>query len=283
MNRTTLPIACPGCSSTAGRPRACDSWSFFSGFKPLVLLILLTAAASSAAQHVATPQSWPELTARLERAALAGSSKELRAIRADLLRRLTQPAERAQEPLLRYAVAYVGWRMATLPDVPGPEQKGALEEAVTHLLAVVKNNARNAEVQGLLGSVYGLQIAQSPMKGILLGPRASSALDRAAEAEPDNARVLLLQGVGAFNTPAMFGGGLAKAERFLRRSLELFAREPVDKPWPNWGRFDAHVWLGQALVKKGDRAGARAEYDKALAIAPGSGWLRYALIPALEK
>lgn len=248
-----------------------------------VVLLIAEASASSVAAQGATPQSWPDLTARLERAALAGSSKELRAIRADLLRRLTQPAERAQEPLVRYAVAYVGWRMAPLPDVPEQEQKGALEEAVTHLLAVVKSDPGNAEAQGLLGSVYGLQIAQSPMKGILLGARASGALDRAVEGEPDNARVLLLQGIGAFNTPAMFGGGLAKAERFLRRSLELFAREPVDKPWPNWGRFDAHVWLGQALVKKGDRAGARAEYDKALAIAPGSGWVRYALLPALDR
>jgi tetratricopeptide (TPR) repeat protein len=249
----------------------------------LVLLFVWAAASLPAAAQSGVPQSWRELTARLERAALAGSSKELRQVRADLLRRLTQPAERAQEPLLRYAVAYAGWRMATLPDVPEPEHMGALEEAVTHLLAVVKNDARNAEAQGLLGSVYGLQIAQSPMKGILLGARASGALDRAAEAAPDNPRVALLQGVGALNTPAMFGGGLAKAERFLRRSVELFAREPVDKPWPNWGRFDAHVWLGQALFKKGDRAGARAEYDAALVIAPDSGWVRYVLVPALAK
>lgn len=248
-----------------------------------LMLMIAGAAARSVAQQGATPQSWPELTTRLERAALGGSSKDLRAIRADLLRRLTQPDIQAQEPMLRYAVAYVGWRMASLRDVPAQEQKSALEEAVTHLQAIVKNDPKNAEAQALLGSVYGLQIAQSPMKGILLGPRASGALDRAAEAEPGNARVLLLQGVGAFNTPAMFGGGLEKAERFLRRSLELFAREPADKPWPNWGRFDAHVWLGQALLKKGDRVGARAEYDKALAIAPDSGWVRYALMPALEK
>jgi Flp pilus assembly protein TadD len=118
---------------------------------------------------------------------------------------------------------------------------------------------------------------------MLLGPMASRSLDRAAKAEPANPRVLLLQGVSAYNTPAMFGGDLGDAERLLRRSLEVLSREPADKPWPNWGRFDAHVWLGQTLLKKGDKAGARAEYDKALAIAPDSGWLRYALIPALDR
>ena len=247
------------------------------------VLLTVWIAVTTLAGQGATPKSWPELTVRLDRAALAGSSKELRAVRADLLRRLTQPAERAQEPMFRHAVAYVGWRMAPLPDVPEQEQTGALEEAVTHLLAVVKNDPKNAEAQALLGSVYGWQIGQSPTKGMLLGARASGALDRAAEAAPDNPRVVLLQGVSAFNTPAMFGGGLAKAERFLRRSLERFAQEPADKPWPNWGRFDAHVWLGQALAKKGDRAGARAEYDSALAIAPDSGWVRYVLVPALDK
>jgi hypothetical protein len=80
----------------------------------------------------------------------------------------------------------------------------------------------------------------------------------------------------------MFGGGMDKAEQLLRRSLERFAVEPRDKPWPNWGRFDAHVWLGRALLERGDRAGARAEYDKAREVAPNSGWLRYVLIPALE-
>jgi hypothetical protein len=80
----------------------------------------------------------------------------------------------------------------------------------------------------------------------------------------------------------MFGGGTDKAQQFLGRSLDRFAMEPADKPWPNWGRFDAHVWLGQALLKKGDRSGARAEYDKARSLAPNSGWLRYVLMPALD-
>ena len=43
-------------------------------------------------------------------------------------------------------------------------------------MALVKNDPNNAEAQALLGSVYALQIARSPMKGILLdrGPRVPS-------------------------------------------------------------------------------------------------------------
>jgi cytochrome c-type biogenesis protein CcmH/NrfG len=180
-------------------------------------------------------------------------------------------------------VAYASYRMAVLPDVADNERKELLSDAVSQLQQVVKRHPKDAEAHALLGSVYGLQIAESPVvRGMTLGPRASGALDRAAGIDGGNPRVLLLQGVSAFNTPAMFGGGTDKAEQLLRRSLDRFAVEPPDKAWPNWGRFDAHAWLGQVLLQKGDRAGARAEYDKARVLAPNSGWLRYVLMPALD-
>lgn len=245
-----------------------------------VMMMSLTVSMAGAQTDAAT-SDWQQLTARLERAVVRGQSSELRSIRADLLRRLQTPS--ASTNLTQYAIAYVGWRMATLPDVPERERADLLDDGVSRIQGVVKTDGKNAEAHALLGSLYGLQISQSPMiKGITLGPRANAALDRAAQEAPTNPRVVLLQGVSAFNTPAMFGGGIDKAERLLRRSIALFANEAQSKDWPNWGRVDAHAWLGRTLVSKGDRAAARAEYDKALAVAPESAWLRYVLIPALE-
>ena len=252
--------------------------------RPCLCLIVMMVVIGVRPLHLSSqtgPLDWSATTARLEKAALDGTAKDLRAIRTDLAQRLS--ASGADEAPLRYAIAYASYRMATLPDVPDRERKDLLDDAVAHLQQIVKKNQRDAEAHALLGSVYGLQIAESPVvRGMTLGPRASAALDRASEIDGTNPRILLLEGVAAFNTPAMFGGGTNKAEQFLRRSLERFAAEPADKPWPNWGRFDAHVWLGQALVERGDRTGARAEYDKARTLAPNSGWLRYVLIPALE-
>ena len=150
------------------------------------------------------------------------------------------------------------------------------------LEALVVDDPEYAEAHALLGSLYGLQIGRDASRGVVLGVRASGALDRAEAAAPDNPRVALLQGISAFHKPARFGGGLDRAERMLRRSLDLFSREPLDKPWPNWGRFDAHVWLGQTLARQNDRSGARAEYDAALALAPDSGWVKFVLLPALN-
>jgi tetratricopeptide (TPR) repeat protein len=245
----------------------------------LLMLVGIKPLPTSALQG--SDPEWTQMTARLEKAALDGGSKDLRAIRANLMQSVA--AQGPDEAALRYAIAYAAYRMVNLPDVPDNERKGLLDDAVTQLQQVIKRNPKDPEAHALLGSIYGLQIAESPVvRGMTLGPRATGALDRASEIDSGNPRVLLLQGVSAFNTPAMFGGGTDKAEQFLRRSLERFAGERADKPWPNWGRFDAHVWLGQALLQKGDRVGARAEYDKARALAPNSGWLRYVLMPALE-
>jgi tetratricopeptide (TPR) repeat protein len=74
-----------------------------------------------------------------------------------------------------------------------------------------------------------------------------------------------------------------KAEKELRRAEALFARQPADAPWPNWGRLDILAWMGQLLAAKGDRPGARAYYHRALESEPDYVWVRDVLLPALDK
>jgi hypothetical protein len=52
------------------------------------------------------------------------------------------------------------------------------------------------------------------MRAIDLGLRSMGALERAAEVESANPRVLLLQGMTALHTPSAFGGSRGKAERW---------------------------------------------------------------------
>jgi tetratricopeptide (TPR) repeat protein len=245
--------------------------------------IVFSAAVTSRLAAAPAAEDWPDLILRLQRAAITDSPADVRSLRADLLRASTQSAGKERDALVQYSIAYLAYRMAFLPKVPDKERDDLLADGVQRLQAMVKAESNHVEAHILLGALYGSQIARSPLKGITLGGRASDLLERAAMLAANNPRVYLQQGISAFNTPAMFGGSTDKAERLLQRSVELFEREPADHPWPNWGRLDAHAWRGQALLEKGDRAGARAEYDKALAIAPQSGWVRYSLLPALEK
>jgi tetratricopeptide (TPR) repeat protein len=229
------------------------------------------------------PPDWTTVTVDLERAVLGDDLDGLRKARADLLRLLAAGPAADRAPLVNYAVAYAGWRLSTNPSASSRERDDLLDDAETRLKAAIKLDANFAEGHALLSGVYGLKIAHSPISGMFLGPRSSSAADRAMSLAPENPRVLIARGVGKFNTPSMFGGDVKEAERCLRLAIDRLAAEPPDKPFPAWGRFDAHVWLGQALAKRGDVAGARAAYAKALEVAPQSGWVRYVLLPALDK
>ena len=142
------------------------------------------------------------------------------------------------------------------------------------------------ESHALLASVYGMQIAVArvPMiDGMRLGPKSGAAMEKAVATGANNPRVWVLKGIGAFNTPAMFGGGLEEAERHLTHALSLFATDRPEPPLPAWGRADAHIWLGRVYQKQGKLDAARAQYDSALVLQPQNGWITHVLIPGLTK
>ena len=141
-----------------------------------------------------------------------------------------------------------------------------------------------AEAYALLSSAYGLQIGLSPMKSMLLGPRVGRASQKAEQLAPDNPRVVLSAAISDFNTPKMFGGSKEKGLQGFQRATELFAQEePTDPIHPVWGHSLTYAWLGIAYQDRGELESARAAFEKALEIDPDFGWVKYALLPELEK
>lgn len=247
-------------------------------------IILLAAGVTSAASaRQPPPAAWQATTERLERAVLNDDAAGLREARADLLRMLTNGPSPDRAPLVHYGIAYADWRLATSPSIPQKERNDLLDEAERLLTKAVELDARFAEGFALLSGVYRQKIANAPIKGFLMGSRARSAIDRAVHLEPDNPRVLINLGVSKFKTPRTFGGDPGEAESALRRAIDRLSQPAGSKPFPAWGRFDAHAWLGQVLARRGDKAGARLEYSRALQAAPKSRWVRYVLLPALDK
>ena len=162
------------------------------------------------------------------------------------------------------------------------EAKRALEEADRLLEDATAKNP-TADALALRGAVLGQLIGASgsPLSGMTLGPKATDLIDRAVELEPKNPRVWLIRGISAMHTPRMFGGGAEKAERDLRKAIELFPADEPKTPNPTWGHADAYVWLGQLMQREKKPADARAAYDKALEIQPNYEWVRRVLIPSL--
>ena len=184
-----------------------------------------------------------------------------------------------------YYIALADYRIAGLLGEESKDQASEhLKVAVEHLKKATEIDPQAAEAYALLSSAYGLQIGLSPMKSMLLGPRVGKAAQKAKQLAPDNPRVVLSAAISDFNTPKMFGGSKEKGLQGFQRAAELFAQEePTDPVQPVWGHKEAYAWLGIAYQGQGELESARAAFEKALEIDPDFGWVKYALLPELEK
>jgi tetratricopeptide (TPR) repeat protein len=246
----------------------------------IAFLIAATLAARGATHH-GLP-TWSDIVQRIDHGNAASDPAMLRAAAADAERLADITGDGRERQLALLGAAFANSRLAFLPGVDDSETSAALKRAEHLLQTAVTADNKYAEAYALLGAVRG-SLIRAGGSAMELGPAAHEALDRALSLAPDNPRVLLQAGINTMHTPPEYGGGTDKAEGLLRRSLAAFDREPPGRPWPNWGRFDAHVWLGQVLLARADKAGARQEYEAALKIVPDSGWVKYKLLPVLER
>ena len=229
---------------------------------------------------ISTPAAPTENHARIEQSIRRGDVKSLFALRQDLNQGATSGD--GAEPSSLYLLGYVDWRINQLlrPKVEAkPERERILNEARSALERMVAAQPSNGEAQVLLATVLGELIAGDPDRAVTYGPRSGQLMAKAVASAPDSPRVALLRGIWYLFMPAMYGGGLDEAEKELDRALRLFKREAATAPWPNWGRMDAYAWRGQVAAKKGEKAKAKAIYQKALAEMPDAAWIETVLLP----
>lgn len=237
--------------------------------------------------NTATPpfdEAWPVIVRALQKGEVTGAAADLQGAREACKRLLALSSLTASErALLRLAMAYANWRLIRAPGIGAAERDSLLEEALSQVGLVINDEPKNAEAFALRSSIYGAIFSFTPMSAATMGQDASEAIERALQLGAQNPRVLLQEALRLYKTPEAWGGDIVRAEAVLRRALALFATEPPDRPWPNWGRADAHIWLGQILAARGDIAGARTEYNRALAAAPDHYWVRDVLLPGINR
>jgi tetratricopeptide (TPR) repeat protein len=244
-----------------------------------LLLVAASVSAGAQAPNAAAVRLRDSAIVLISSAYRAGDDRGLATASALLERGLSVAPD---DPWLLHYAGFALYRRATLS--MGRERadpKPMLEKAGDYFERSAAG--RIPESHALRSAVLGMMIGSNPLKGMTLGPRSNSETEKAVELGPDNPRVWLVRGIGAMNTPAMFGGGLGKAEEYLKKSITLFATDTPQHPAPSWGRHEAHIWLGQVYAKQDRVADARAEYQKALAIEPDDQWVKTILLPALDR
>lgn len=188
------------------------------------------------------------------------------------LRALLEAEAKQLQPdkYLYYYLGYVDYALAYQYDgADSSKATACVNAAEDALTAALKADPDSAEVEALLGTSYGLEIALHPMKGMWLGPKAHEHIDRAVHLAPGNPRVLLLNAMSDFNTPAMFGGDKQHALWGFHAALTAFdSYQASDAAAPGWGKAWAYEQLGVAEQDVGQAASARADYGKALELVP---------------
>ncbi len=152
-----------------------------------------------------------------------------------------------------------------------------LKDSIATLKEAIRNEPDSAESHALMSTAIGMRISFNPViRGMTMGAASDRALEKAELLDPDNPRVLLIKGIGAFNTPTLFGGGNKKAMNALDKSISIYSGDAS-----GWGQADAYIWRGLIHKSNGDIDRARADFFEALSVAPENGWAA-SLLTTLE-
>ena len=146
----------------------------------------------------------------------------------------------------------------------------ALDAAMEALLTAVKLDEKHAESHALLGTLYGMKIGDSVLRGAWFGPRVVKHRDLAVALGADNPRVRYLFGMCQFHTaskPAAWQKTLTTllaAEKLFETEAKC-ANAPLE---PRWGYSSCLTFIGLTCELLGERAKAAEYFRKALAEHP---------------
>ena len=158
------------------------------------------------------------------------------------------------------------------------------QSAETHTGILIEEKGFESEGKVILAGIYMMRIAHNWSEAIALSPLLYSTLAEAEKLNKNNPRVFLLRGMMKFNTPEMFGGSKEEALTNFLKASSLFENAEEGKEFnPEWGYLETLAWTGQVYAKLGNVDTARFYYTKVLTIEPEYGWVKYVLLPTLDK
>ena len=105
----------------------------------------------------------------------------------------------------------------------------------------------NSEIYIVKKMIANLRMAPGEMDRYMkYGPEGATALETAKKLNPENPRVLLLEGQDKLFTPEQYGGSKTEAKKLFEQSIVKFdAFKPVTDIDPTWGKASAQYFLSQ--------------------------------------
>lgn len=179
-----------------------------------------------------------------------------------------------KEWLVNYYLALNSYRISTVAYDNKEMSEKYIESAKEAVQKSIKDKDDFSESHALFSSILGMEIGFKPHLGMTNGIQSGREIEKAKKLDPENPRVYMIDGTGKLYTPAMFGGGIDKAIGLFEKSAELFLQEKDRGIYPDWGKDEVYVWLGNAYKEKKEDSTATIFYKKALQVNPDCGWAK---------
>lgn len=245
----------------------------------LVLIIALLSIGIHAEDKVAVDEHLIAIKAEQQEAVNQGDIKKLKEI-SSKLERLSTFGDKKW--LVDYYLALNNYKIGSIFYEDKEESAKYLESAKELIQKSIEGKNDFADSHALFTSILGMEISFKPQLGMINGIKSAKEIEKAKKLAPDNPRVYMIDGTGKLYTPAMFGGGVDKAIALFEKSEELFKKEEDRGIYPDWGKDEVYVWLGNAYKEKEEDSTAVEFYKKALEINPDNGWAKE-LLKVLEQ
>ncbi|MEM7296723.1 MAG: tetratricopeptide repeat protein [Bacteroidota bacterium] len=183
--------------------------------------------------------------------------------------------EESGEKSFEVAIAMFGLlnnTMATKDEETFQEYK---DSTVDLLKSIIEEKPKWGEPKAVLSSTYGLVMAYSPMKGMMLGMKSNSLMADAMELQPESPLVQKLYGGSKLYTPEMFGGDPEVAVESYSESIRLYKEN--ESTGENWLYLDTMMGLAIAYRKTSKNEMAKSTLEEAVEIEPMYYWAKSTL------
>ena len=155
-----------------------------------------------------------------------------------------------------------------------------IDIAEEHLETFMEHEPEQADALALMSGVMGFKISLSPIKGMILGSKSDKMMTKAMKLNSESATVQYQEGSSLFYTPAMFGGDQKKAIEHLELARQIHEKSLDEN---NWEYLNTMATLGRCYQATGQLEKAKETYLAAMKAEPDFGWIKYQLMPNLEK
>ena len=185
--------------------------------------------------------------------------------------------------LAKYYLAYNQYRLLLMPTKNGKDNlfDTYYEQAVENAKTVARQNELKPEANILLSALYMMQLSKNQAEAPTISAKIYKLLGQAQSNNPQNPRIYLVKGIMLFHTPKMFGGSVEKALTNFKKAARLF--ESSKQGFVDWGYLETLAWEGQSLQRLKKYSEAESVYKKSLKIEPEFKWVKYVLLPNLQR